>query len=149
MQRAGVVVWWIDDLCYHRSVTKTFIIKYCSVHFLQERGGFFSGILKKSNKTTDETPAQVSGFLLFNIQLYTALFFLCVCFSLLVLQENLRVNSELSASNDSLSGNNGTKVSGSLTLPAVIAKTKLHLFSLYGTHRLVNCSTKRPLTYFD
>lgn len=55
--------------------------EYCGVHFLQEREGFFSGILKKSNKTTDETPAQVSGFLLFNIQLYTALFF-CVCFSL-------------------------------------------------------------------
>ncbi|XP_027145290.1 uncharacterized protein LOC104932880 isoform X6 [Larimichthys crocea] len=43
----------------------------------QEKGSFFSGILKKTNKTTDETPAQ----------------------------EYLSVNKELSASSDSLSEN--------------------------------------------
>ncbi|TMS10067.1 Apolipoprotein L6, partial [Larimichthys crocea] len=43
----------------------------------QEKGSFFSGILKKTNKTTDETPAQ----------------------------EHLSVNKELSASSDSLSEN--------------------------------------------
>lgn len=40
--------------------------------FLQERGGLFSGILKKSNKTTDEAPAQVSdknGLLLIKVEL--------------------------------------------------------------------------------
>ncbi|KAM7379690.1 hypothetical protein PAMP_005224 [Pampus punctatissimus] len=43
-----------------------------------DKGGFFSGILKKSNKPADVTPPQ----------------------------ENLNVNTELSASNDSLSENN-------------------------------------------
>lgn len=41
-------------------------------YFLQERGGLFSGILKKSNKTTDEAPAQVSdknGLLLIKVEL--------------------------------------------------------------------------------
>lgn len=49
---------------------------YCTVHFffffLQEKGGLFSGLLKKSNKTTDEAPAKVSdknGFLLIKVEL--------------------------------------------------------------------------------
>lgn len=40
--------------------------------FLQEKGGLFSGLLKKSNKTTDEAPAKVSdknGFLLIKVEL--------------------------------------------------------------------------------
>lgn len=42
------------------------------IFFLQEKGGLFSGLLKKSNKTTDEAPAKVSdknGFLLIKVEL--------------------------------------------------------------------------------
>lgn len=48
------------------------IALYFYFYFLQERGGLFSGILKKSNKTTDEAPAQVSdknGLLLIKVEL--------------------------------------------------------------------------------
>lgn len=64
--------------CYHIKLEKDIhhYVCICTVHFffffLQEKGGLFSGLLKKSNKTTDEAPAKVSdknGFLLIKVEL--------------------------------------------------------------------------------
>lgn len=74
---------------------------------LQEKGGFFSGILQ----TTDETPAQVRNvFLLLNRKLENYYYSLFLCGSHWFLQDVLGVPGELSASNDSLSDNGNKKV---------------------------------------